>query len=562
MALTLEKAEELWQKRWPSWVEKATKKHEGKYAYNSSKRVEVNGRWYINITCPEHGDWLQAPPKHIFGRGCPKCVGRGVDKVEILRNLFPDWDFSGVKVGTVKDDLIIQCPKHGKVRTRYDVIKIREESIETPCPKCNKEIGGFNRRLKEEEVRDKLKEVHGDLITLVSDYTTTSEKHTFRCKLHGEWRTKLQDVIFKASKCPECGKNARYRWQQEVRKLDPQEFLSQARKVHGDKYEYDLDTFDGIKFKMRMICKDHGEFWQIPNNHITGQSGCPSCAISISQGENAIKDYVVSLGYEVETRNRKILRGRELDILIPSENLAIEYCGLYWHGEARKEDKDYHYRKYLGCKSEGIKLLTVFEDEWLDRPEVVKTNIRAKLGLLTKVGARQTKLVNITWTQAKEFLETWHMQGSGSPSKTCIGLEYQGKLVAVAVWGPSRFEEGKFEVYRICFSDITVVGGVGKFTKEMVRACGKGSVLLTYADMRWGCGDSYGKVGFEYIGRTAPNYFWCKGLQRNSRHKFQKHKLGQILEKFDENLSELENCRANGYWRIYDCGSNKWEMTC
>ena len=84
--------------------------------------------------------------------------------------------------------------------------------------------------------------------------------------------------------------------------------------------------------------------------------------------------------------------------------------------------------------------------------------------------------------------------------------------------------------------------------------------LVTYADLRWGTGDAYGKVGFTKVGVTRPNYSWCKGIIRYSRHHFQKHKLEKVLKTFDPSLSEAENCHRNGMWRIYDCGHSKWEM--
>ena len=63
------------------------------------------------------------------------------------------------------------------------------------------------------------------------------------------------------------------------------------------------------------------------------------------------------------------------------------------------------------------------------------------------------------------------------------------------------------------------------------------------------------------FGRTAPGYFWCNSAgERLTRHAMQKHKLADRLRAFDPALSEAENCRANGLWRIYDCGHLKLEL--
>ena len=57
-----------------------------------------------------------------------------------------------------------------------------------------------------------------------------------------------------------------------------------------------MTTFTGMKAPMRMICSTHGEFWQRPANHITLLAGCPSCAMSISKGEDEIARWLTDLG--------------------------------------------------------------------------------------------------------------------------------------------------------------------------------------------------------------------------------------------------------------------------
>jgi hypothetical protein len=131
--------------------------------------------------------------------------------------------------------------------------------------------------------------------------------------------------------------------------------------------------------------------------------------------------------------------------------------------------------------------------------------------------------------------------------------------VAVATWGKSRYEEGKLELYRFCSAGVRVVGGLGKLVAA-VKA--PGITLVTYADRRWGTGAGYGAVGFTQVEPTQPNYFWCRGSERHSRQKFQKHKLDKVLKSFDPTLTEVENCHRNGYWRVYDCGNSKWELVC
>lgn len=54
------------------FITKATKKHNGVYDYN--KVVYFNTRSKVTITCPIHGDFVQAAGSHLEGYGCPKCA--------------------------------------------------------------------------------------------------------------------------------------------------------------------------------------------------------------------------------------------------------------------------------------------------------------------------------------------------------------------------------------------------------------------------------------------------------------------------------------------------------
>ena len=76
----------------------------------------------------------------------------------------------------------------------------------------------------------------------------------------------------------------------------------------------------------------------------------------------------------IEFSNRSILNGKEIDIYCPNRNIGIEYSGSKYHStylcDFDKEatelcHKEYHYEKWLGCKNNNIKLITIFDDEWI-----------------------------------------------------------------------------------------------------------------------------------------------------------------------------------------------------
>lgn len=61
-------------------------------------------------------------------------------------------------------------------------------------------------------------------------------------------------------------------------KLTTEEFIAKAKAVHGDRYDYSKVEYVNASTKVCIICKKHGEFWQVPNSHLRG-IGCPQCAI-------------------------------------------------------------------------------------------------------------------------------------------------------------------------------------------------------------------------------------------------------------------------------------------
>ena len=56
------------------------------------------------------------------------------------------------------------------------------------------------------------------------------------------------------------------------------DFLSDCKKTHGDRYDYSLIEYVNTQTIVKIICKEHGFFEQKPNNHINQKQGCPSCS--------------------------------------------------------------------------------------------------------------------------------------------------------------------------------------------------------------------------------------------------------------------------------------------
>lgn len=85
----------------------------------------------------------------------------------------------------------------------------------------------------------------------------------------------------------------------------------------------------------------------------------------ISFLEKEVVEYIKTLMIDLEENSREIIFPQELDIYIKSKNLAIEFNGTYWHSSEQK-DKWYHQRKVELCSRLGIRLLHIYEWEWVN----------------------------------------------------------------------------------------------------------------------------------------------------------------------------------------------------
>jgi G:T-mismatch repair DNA endonuclease (very short patch repair protein) len=278
-----------------------------------------------------------------------------------------------------------------------------------------------------------------------------------------------------------------------------------------------------------------------------------------SMPEHELAAFIESLGIDIIKNDRSIIK-KELDIFIPSLNLALEMNGMYWHCElSGGKDKFYHLDKTKKCNEKNIRLIHILDSEWYNNTELVKSRIISQLGISNRISARQCNVVCLDSKTANSFLIDNHIQGS-SQNTWSIGLEYQNQLIAVMTFGKPRYNK-KFQWELLRFASqrgITVVGGASKllsfFKKEKFPTS-----IISYSDNRWGNGNVYLKLGFEFSHSTDPNYFYTKNYnQLYSRIKFQKHKLLKQLDIFDSSLSEWQNMQINGWDRIWDCGNGVW----
>lgn len=281
-----------------------------------------------------------------------------------------------------------------------------------------------------------------------------------------------------------------------------------------------------------------------------------------SRAEDDLVEFIRSFGIIVERNVRYVLRDqKELDIYIPSKNLAIEYNGLWCHGEKYGKNASYHLNKTIECNDNGLSLFHIWDYEWEERPHIIKSMLMAKLGIITdKIYARQCKVQTISSKESSRFFEDNHLQGNVG-AEIHLGLFYNGELVSALTFTKPRFNKNyDWEIARFANKTFTqVVGGFSKLLMNF-RKANSGSII-TYSDKRLGGLSTVYDKQFSRLVDRAPGWFAYKNRTVYSRHQLMKHKLPKLMgDQFDPLKTSKENIYMFGLDIVYDCGQMVYEL--
>jgi hypothetical protein len=275
-----------------------------------------------------------------------------------------------------------------------------------------------------------------------------------------------------------------------------------------------------------------------------------------SSQHEEISNFLKELDIKHTINDRNIIP-KELDIYIPEYNIAIEFNGLYWHSELYK-DKKYHLNKTNMCNNLGIRLIHIFEDDWIYRKDICKSIILNSINKIeNKIYARKCCIKEINDNKiVRSFLDKNHIQGFCS-SSIKLGLFYNNELVSLMTFG-YRGTNGKkeYELIRFCsLLNTSVIGGSSKLFKYFVNNY-EYDELISYSDLSMFDGSLYEKLGFKYSHLSNPNYYWVVDGIRKHRFNYNKKKL--IKHGYDPSKTENEIMHELGYYKIWGCGQKKW----
>lgn len=256
--------------------------------------------------------------------------------------------------------------------------------------------------------------------------------------------------------------------------------------------------------------------------------------------------------------------GQRMDLFDPITKIGIEYCGLYWHNEnsLTPRGRNYHADKMKAAAKDGYRLITVFEDEYKDRPNAIVNRLLVILGhSKTVLQARKCRVEPVDTITAKAFLNEQHVQGSPLVFKYAFGLIHAGALVGLMTGGDHHRQgrPGDLVLSRLCFApQVHVTGGAKRlFKKFCLRGTQDGYArVVTWSDNRWTLGDVYARFGMALEKELRPDYSYV--LQANPSRRFSKQSQKKSNTGCPKGMTESVWMEQRGFSRIWDCGHRRW----
>lgn len=303
--------------------------------------------------------------------------------------------------------------------------------------------------------------------------------------------------------------------------------------------------------------------------------------ISYSTMEDSICAMLSEWNIEYIRCTRSIISPLELDIYIPSCNLAIECNPTSTHNSSFEspwgiapKSYMYHKDKSIACRDKGIFLFHVFGYEWKNRPMVIRSMIRNLVGQTPiRIYGRDTKVVELSASDSAQFLNDNHRQGTTNASIR-LGLVDKSSNVLYSVMtfnkvrstiGDNGDASDVVELSRFCNKINTiVVGAASKLFKYFIEHY-QFDKVVSFSDVAHTRGNVYSKLGFVSVNESNPSYVWVNtktDLYLN-RVSCQKKNLPNLFpDVTDEtiaNHTEKEIMMSHGFAQVFDSGTIRWE---
>jgi len=337
-------------------------------------------------------------------------------------------------------------------------------------------------------------------------------------------------------------------------------------------HEYE-DCYQMLEFHCKVCNNIFKQRW----NYVQTYYLCPIChPRKRGRGSKEIEVYnfVYGLGFNsIVPNDRKTITPYEIDILINDVNIGIEFNELIGHSEVNGKGPKYHLDKTLLADDSGVRLIHIFEDEWMYKRDIIMHLLKNILNKSDseRIHARQCIIREITPSDKNKFLDEFHLQGKDS-SNIKLGAFYNNKLISVMTFSYGSISKGSynkdktiFELNRFCSDYNYKIPGIASKLLSHFKKNYEWTKIYSFADLRWSVGNLYKTLNFKLEKTNPPSYHYVKQIKdpmtnETELKRLHRFTLRKTKEESQTNLTEVELRFKQGYYRIWDCGNLKFTL--
>lgn len=558
--------------------------------------VYMGGEVKIEFSCVQGHTWITRPNDVINNHsGCPHCAGTVSRNAEsALAEIHDKWPLLTIcsqhttLLGR-REKLEVQCEHHHTWTTHYERLMNGHY-----CPHChgNAKYNDGTFRLKIQQVNPKI-EVLGTYISA----TIPIEIKCVTCA--HEWKSRPYNLI-NGYGCPKCSKNNKFSkkalaWLKYTAKVGNIEIQHAQHygeyRIPGTRYRC-----DGYAPSTNTVYEFYGDYWH--GNPTTTDAASYNIHLSKTFGELYQKtidreDQIRKLGFNLvsmwESDYDKIAADSFLmqvasnfdltNFDVSSYNQTVvelqndtTYIAILNINHPPDADVRYSTMEYLNKgKILDKKAFILFSDELEQDATLVGKKLAhyAHANSALKINGRDCVIRVPTKDEKRALLNANHVQGNDN-AQISYAAYYKDKIVAIMTFTAPRValgqkgtdvdRTGMWELSRFCTDTMYRIPGIASKLLTHFKRNHQWVEIYSYADKRWSIGNMYTTLGFTQIADNIPDYFYVVAGSRKHRWNYRKDILKTKLEHYDPTLTEYKNMMNHGYYRIWDCGTLKFQI--
>lgn len=222
----------------------------------------------------------------------------------------------------------------------------------------------------------------------------------------------------------------------------------------------------------------------------------------VSGLELKLRQWLETLNIKMEFNTKNLIPPYEIDIYLPDFNLAIEFNGFYWHSD-KFVNKDYYFNKTIKCKNKGIELIHIFENDWINNEDIIKSIILKKLNLITKTINFKDLTCDFEFNSS-DFIRTNSIKKVKLYNN--LNFNYKNKVICVLNY---IVVDNKLIIYEICENIHYKIKNIINELMNYIHNNFKINKIFYYADNNFSEETPYINEGFIYH-KTIENWFEYK----------------------------------------------------